>query len=159
MNGNHGALLLVPQWQCISSFVFYFFMNVFPCSLICKIFLLNSGQEFFPGLLFILGAGELSLVFNQSPGQEKNSSLLTLLTTCSWWRIITCLFSVSCSGEEFFPGLLSLLHVCGGKLSLVSLSSVSCSGEDFFPCLISLLNVGGGELSLVLFSSVSCSCC
>ena len=30
VNVHHGALLLVPQWQCISSFVFYIFVTLVP---------------------------------------------------------------------------------------------------------------------------------
>ena len=29
VNFHRGALLFVPHWQCISSFVFYFFINVY----------------------------------------------------------------------------------------------------------------------------------
>ena len=30
VNVHRGALLLVPQWQCISSFVFYIFVTLVP---------------------------------------------------------------------------------------------------------------------------------
>ena len=35
VNVHHGALLLVPKWQCISSFVFYMIYNMMVTVFLC----------------------------------------------------------------------------------------------------------------------------
>ena len=39
VNVHRGALLLVPQWQCISSFVFYFMFDMYDWSFFFKLLL------------------------------------------------------------------------------------------------------------------------